>query len=77
MAEMAGVLGCATGAGRRQDGPMGKKPRGLVFGAAFVALASGAAPGFWLEAALAATVALLVATIANRIAGAVAEARPC
>jgi CDP-diacylglycerol--glycerol-3-phosphate 3-phosphatidyltransferase len=74
---MVGVLGCATGAGRRQDGPMGKKPRGLVFGAMFAALVAGAPPRFWMEAALAATVALLVATIANRIAGAVAEARPC
>ncbi len=72
--EMAGLAAIRIGAERREDGPMGKKPRGLVFGGAALALGLGATPGPWLGAALAATILLLLLTIANRMAHAIKQA---
>lgn len=72
--EMAGLAAIQIGAERREDGPMGKKPRGLVFGGAALALGLGATPGPWLGVALAATIPLLLLTIANRVAHAVKQA---
>lgn len=72
--EMAGLAAIRIGAERREDGPMGKKPRGLVFGGAALALGLGATPGPWLSVALAATIPLLLLTIANRVAHAIKQA---
>jgi CDP-diacylglycerol--glycerol-3-phosphate 3-phosphatidyltransferase len=72
--EMAGLAAIRIGAERREDGPMGKKPRGLVFGGAALALGLGATPGPWLGAALAATIPLLLLTIVNRVTRAVKQA---
>ena len=72
--EMAGLAAIRIGAERREDGPMGKKPRGLVFGGAALALGLGMTPGPWLGAALAATIPLLLLTIANRVTRAVKQA---
>ena len=72
--EMAGLAAIRIGAERREDGPMGKKPRGLVLGGAALALGLGATPGTWLGAALAATIPLLLLTIVNRVTRAVKQA---
>jgi len=76
IAEMAGLAGLQTGAGRRYDGPMGKSDRALVFGALGLALGLGAPAGRWLDAVLAVTALLLVATVANRARRAARGARP-
>lgn len=74
IAEMTGVAAIRIGAERREDGPLAKKPRGLVFGGAALALGLGAAPGRWLDAVLAATLLLLLLTIARRVDRAVKQA---
>ncbi|EXI65851.1 MAG: Inner membrane protein YnbA [Candidatus Accumulibacter adjunctus] len=65
VAEMAAVL--ATGNGRRNDGPMGKSDRALVFGMLGLLLGCGVAPGPWLAWVLAIVAVLLVLTIGNRV----------
>ena len=74
LSEMTGLAATRLGRDRREDGPLGKKPRGVAFGAIYLALGLGAAPGPWLDVALAATVALIALTIANRARAAL---RPC
>ena len=67
LTEFAGVLGPATGASRRYDGPMGKSDRALVFGALALWIGfGGPMPGWsaWIMAAMAAALAL---TAVNRI----------
>ncbi len=72
--EMAGVLGALCGHGRRNDGPMGKSDRALVFGLLGLLLGAGVAPGAWLSAVMALLVLLLLLTIVNRVRhGLVAE----
>jgi CDP-diacylglycerol--glycerol-3-phosphate 3-phosphatidyltransferase len=72
VAEYAGAMGPLAGASRRYDGPMGKSDRALVFGA--LALWAGLAPlpdaVAW---AMPAVALLLVATIVNRVRGALRE----
>lgn len=65
--EMAGVLGALCGHGRRNDGPMGKSDRALVFGLLGLLLGAGVAPGAWLSAVMALLVLLLLLTIVNRV----------
>ena len=67
ISEMAGVAALVVGADRRNDGPMAKKPRGLVFGAIALALALGPPPIVWLDAVLAAMLPLLVLTVGIRV----------
>ena len=76
IAEMTGVIGVQVGASRRYDGPMGKSDRAFVFGALGLALSLGAPAGIWLDAVLAITLLLSLATIANRARGALNEVRP-
>ena len=67
IAEMAGVLGVAAGAGRRYDGPMGKSDRAFIFAVLglLVGLGLPLAPAFnWIWGAL---IVALVATIVNRV----------
>lgn len=73
LVEMAGVLATRIGARRREDGPMGKKTRGLILGGVAAAIGLDAAPGLWLDVALLTVVILLVATLVNRLRGAVSE----
>lgn len=74
IAEMTGVVALRIGAERREDGPLGKKPRGLVFAATAIVLGLGVTPGPWLDGALTIALALLVVTIVNRARGALAQA---
>jgi phosphatidylglycerophosphate synthase len=67
VSEMAGVLGATVGSTRRYDGPMGKSDRAFVFGviALLVGLGVPMAAAFdWIWAAV---VALVLATIVNRV----------
>lgn len=73
LVEMTGVLAMRIGARRREDGPMGKKTRGLILGCVAAAIGLGAAPGPWLDVTLLAVVALLVVTLVKRLRGAVGE----
>lgn len=76
LSEMAGILGAAAaGKGRRNDGPMGKSDRALVFGVLGLLLGSGVVAGPWLTWTLALVALLLVVTIANRVRRGVAGAR--
>lgn len=72
--EMAGVVAVQIGASRRYDGPMGKSDRAVVFGAVAFLLGVGVPPGLWLDIVLALAIALLIATIANRMRRALTEA---
>jgi phosphatidylglycerophosphate synthase len=74
--ELVGVAAVPAGASRRYDGPMGKSDRAAVFGGLGLAVGLGAPTGRWLEVLLWVVVALLAATIGNRMRRAVAEARP-
>ncbi len=74
LAEIAGVLGVVTAGNRRNDGPMGKSDRALVFGLLGLLLGAGVAPGAWLSAVMALIALLLLLTIANRVRRGVAEA---
>jgi CDP-diacylglycerol--glycerol-3-phosphate 3-phosphatidyltransferase len=66
VAEMAAVL-AADDDGRRNDGPMGKSDRALVFGVLGLLLGGGVAAGPWLAWVLAIVGVLLVLTIGNRV----------
>jgi CDP-diacylglycerol--glycerol-3-phosphate 3-phosphatidyltransferase len=71
--EMAGVVGLAIGAGRREDGPLSKKPRGTCFAIIILAIILGVPPGGWMNVLLIATLPLMVLTIINRVKGAIRE----
>lgn len=75
MTELIGLAALRIGADRREDGPMSKKPRGLVFSGIAVALGAGAAPGPWLDGALAMTLLLLVFTVFRRARNALLQVR--
>ncbi len=78
ISEMSGVAALRIGAGRREDGPLGKKPRGLVFAGAALALAFGVASEGLLSAVFGVAIILLLLTIANRVNSALKQAaRPC
>lgn len=66
ISEMTGVVATQIGAERRNDGPMAKKPRGVVFGTIALALGLGATPGAWLDVVLGAMLVLLIFTVGNR-----------
>jgi CDP-diacylglycerol--glycerol-3-phosphate 3-phosphatidyltransferase len=67
LSEMTGVLGVTTGGQRRYDGPMGKSDRAFVFSIVSLGIAFGLTPALWLDLIWIAMIALLVATIFNRI----------
>lgn len=73
LGEMTGVLGPTIGASRRYDGPMGKSDRAFVFGLLALLLGLGVTPGAWLPGVEIALVVLLLATVWNRAARALAE----
>ena len=74
LSELAGVLGQTIGASRRYDGPMGKSDRAFVFGLLGLLLGVGVGPGGWLTWTLGAVLLLLLVTVGNRCARALAEA---
>ena len=71
--EMAGVVGLAIGASRRHDGPLSKKPRGLIFAVIILALVLGKTPGGWMNALLIAMLPFMVLTIIERVRRAIKE----
>jgi CDP-diacylglycerol--glycerol-3-phosphate 3-phosphatidyltransferase len=73
--EAAGLAGHATGAGRRQDGPLAKGDRGAAIAAIALAVAAGAPTADWIGWAIGALALLTAATVAKRIA-AVARTAP-
>ena len=73
-AEMAGVAVQTLGASRRNDGPMGKSDRGVVFAVVGLLLGLGLDPGWWLDLVMLAVTVLAALTIRNRIVEGLAEA---
>lgn len=74
IAEMTGVIAIQIGAARRYDGPFGKSDRAAVFGALAVLVAVGMPQSRWMTPLLWVLLALSVATIVNRVRGALREA---
>lgn len=77
VSEMAGLLGQLSCGQRRNDGPMGKSDRALVFGALGLLVGLGISPGPWLTWVAAGVALLLGLTIVNRVRrGVAASDRP-
>jgi len=75
LTELIGLAALRIGADRREDGPMSKKPRGLVFSGVAIALALGIAPGSWLDGTLVVMALLLLFTTWRRTRNALAQVR--
>ena len=79
LTDMAGVLGLTTANSRRNDGPLGKSDRALVFGVAGLLVGAGIVPGSWslwsswLSWLLSIVALLLLVTIANRVRRGIAD----
>lgn len=73
LAEMAGVLWIPPTSTRRNDGPMGKSDRALVFGVLGLLVGMGVAAAPWLSWVLAIVALLLVSTVANRVRRGIAD----
>ena len=73
LAEMAGVLRIPPTSTRRNDGPMGKSDRALVFGVLGLLVGMGVAAAPWLSWVLAIIALLLVSTVANRVRRGIAD----
>jgi len=73
LAEMAGVLWIPPTSTRRNDGPMGKSDRALVFGVLGLLVGMGVAAAPWLSWVLAIIALLLVSTVANRVRRGIAD----
>lgn len=73
LAEMAGVLRIPPAGTRRNDGPMGKSDRALVFGVLGLLVGMGVVVGPWLFWVLSVVALLLVGTIANRVRHGIAD----
>ena len=67
LTEFTGILGAVIGADRSQDGPLGKRPRGVLIGSAAFLLGLGMTPGIWANILLMAMLPLLVITCINRV----------
>ena len=75
IAELAGVMGPMIGASRRYDGPFGKCDRAFAFGALGLWAGLGGPLPESLQLFLPLFVLLLIATIVNRVQGALSETR--
>ena len=75
LSELAAVLGIVVSGTRRNDGPMGKSDRALVFGTAGLLLGCGIAPGLWFSWMMAIVALLLGVTIVNRVRRGIAAER--
>ncbi len=67
LSEVAGILGATVGGERRNEGPMGKSDRALVFGGLGVLLGAGLLSPTVLLAVLIAVALLLGWTLINRV----------
>ena len=65
--EITGLLGAVIGAERSQDGPMGKRPRGVIMAFSAFLLGLGVSPGLWINLVLLAMLLLLIITCMNRV----------
>ena len=65
--EITGLLGAVIGADRRQDGPMGKRARGVILGLSALLLGLGITPGVWINMVLLVMLPLLIITSVNRV----------
>ena len=74
LTEMAGLMGQVIGARRRYDGPFGKSDRALLFSVVAVVFALFAMPPWVGPMVVAVSLVLAVATVANRVRAALAEA---
>ncbi|HEY7607846.1 MAG TPA: CDP-alcohol phosphatidyltransferase family protein [Alphaproteobacteria bacterium] len=68
--EAAGLAGHATGAGRRQEGPLAKGERGVAIASIALLVAAGAPPAAWIDWAIGALALLTLVTVARRVAAA-------
>jgi CDP-diacylglycerol--glycerol-3-phosphate 3-phosphatidyltransferase len=75
MSEFVGVLGHATGSGRRQEGPLGKSDRAALFGILGFLIGAGASILPLVDVILDFAAVLLVITIIRRVRSATAFAR--
>lgn len=75
-AEVAGLAAVQIGASRRQDGPLGKSDRALLFGLIALILGLDPTAGAWLPWLLWPALGLAGLTIQQRIAAALAEVNP-
>jgi CDP-diacylglycerol--glycerol-3-phosphate 3-phosphatidyltransferase len=73
LAEMAGVIGIPPTSTRRNDGPMGKSDRALLFGVLGFLVGMGVAVGPWLSWVLWIVALLLACTVANRVRRGIAD----
>lgn len=75
LTEMTGVVCAQAGASRRYDGPLGKSDRAFGFGVIGLIVGLGVPAGSWVTWVLVAMVALLGATVVNRVRRGLAELR--
>ena len=75
LTELIGLAALRIGADRREDGPMSKKPRGLVFSGIAIALGAGVTPAPWLHWVLAMILILLLITVFRRTRNALLQGR--
>lgn len=73
--ELAGVLGATVGASRRYDGPLGKSDRALLLAALGAWIGTGRSLPPWTAAVPWVALALLGATVANRVGQGLLERR--
>lgn len=73
--EVAGIAARTVGASRRMDGPLSKKPRGVLFSVVAVLVGCGLAAGGWVYWLLWSMVGMAGLTLFNRVVGACVEAR--
>jgi CDP-diacylglycerol--glycerol-3-phosphate 3-phosphatidyltransferase len=74
ISEMTGTIAAMTGASRRNDGPMGKSDRAVVFSALASWIGIGGSVATWLAYSFPRTLAILLAlTIVNRVRRGLAE----
>lgn len=75
LAEFAGVLAQALGAGRRFDGPMGKSDRAFAFGLLALFIGFGL-ESVWANGLLGVVLGLSAATVFNRLRRALRASSP-
>lgn len=75
MSEFVGVLGHATGTGRRQEGPLGKSDRAALFGILGLLIGAGIPVLPFVDPILTLGAVLLALTIVRRARGAMALVR--
>lgn len=67
LTEVTGILGAVIGAERRQDGPLGKRPRGVLISVVAFTIGVGISPEGWVNLLLIIMLPMLVITSINRV----------